>query len=173
MTYCPQCGYAIREGVAICPSCGTKALYGTTPVKEEIKEESIAQILVKAEEDAPAPEKEQEVFPIPEPAAQQKEDPPVKTSYSDNVLPTGRYAVLSTGGYLLNQLVFMIPVIGLIAAIIMACASKKTNRRRHALSAVILHIIFLVLAGGIAGISAVFGYSAVVAAITEWLKVIA
>ena len=39
MTYCPQCGYAVREGVAICPSCGTKTLYGDTPVKEEIKEE--------------------------------------------------------------------------------------------------------------------------------------
>ena len=173
MTYCPQCGYAVREGVAICPSCGTKTLYGTTPVKEEIKEESVAQILVEAEKDIPAPEKVQEVFPIPEPVAQQREEIPVKTSYGDNLLPTGRYAVLSTGGYLLNQLVFMIPVFGLIAAIIMACASKKTNRRRHALSAVILHIIFLVLAGGIVGVSAVFGYSAVDAAITEWLKLIA
>ncbi len=170
MTYCPQCGYAIREGVAICPSCGTKALYGATPVKEEIKEESISQILVKEEKAVPAPEKAQEVFPIPQPSAQPKEEIPVKTSYGDNLLPTGRYAVLSTGGYLLNQLLFMIPVIGLIAAIIMACASKKTNRRRHALSAVILHIIFLVLAGGIVGVSAVFGYSAVVAAITEWFE---
>ena len=67
MTYCPQCGYAVRDGVAICPSCGTKTLYGNTPVKEETKEESsteetetqsaeenskYASIRRKAEEDA-------------------------------------------------------------------------------------------------------------------------
>ena len=175
MTYCPQCGYAVRDGVAICPSCGTKTLYGNTPVKEETKEESIAQILVKAETDTPSPAEntEKTVFPIPEPAAEQKEDTPVKTAYGDNVLPTGRYAPVSAGGYLLNQLLFMIPVFGLIAAIIMACASKKLNRRRHALSAVILHIIFLVLVGGVGGISAVFGFSAVTAAITEWIKALA
>lgn len=176
MTYCPQCGYAVREGVAICPSCGTKTLYGDTPIKEEIKEESVAQVLAEAEKDIPSPaaetEKEKEAFPIPEPVSQ-KEDVPVKTSYGDNILPTGRYALVSTGGYLLNQLVFMIPVFGLIAAIIMACASKKLNRRRHALSAVILHIIFLVLVGGVVGISAVFGFSAVTAAITEWIKALA
>lgn len=171
MTYCPQCGYALREGVAICPSCGTKTLCETIPTKEEKKEESIAQILTEAESAPGSAPEQTEAFPIPAPA-EEKEQAPVKTSYGDNVLPTGRYAVLSTGGYLLNQLVFMIPVIGFIIAIIMACASKKVNRRRHALSAVILHIIFLVLVGGIAGISAVFGYSAVVAAITEWLKML-
>ena len=26
MTYCPQCGYAIREGVTICPACGVKVV---------------------------------------------------------------------------------------------------------------------------------------------------
>ena len=172
MTYCPQCGYALREGVVICPSCGTKTLCEILTVKEEKKEESIAQILTEAESAPLSASAQAEAFPIPAPA-EEKEQAPVKTSYSDNVLPTGRYAVLSTGGYLINQLLFMVPVIGFIIAIIMACASKKVNRRRHALSAVILHIIFLVLAGGIVGISAVFGYSAVVAAITEWLKVIA
>lgn len=174
MTYCPQCGYAVREGVAICPSCGTKTLYGNVPVKEEIKEESVARILAEAEKEPCAPEETaQQAFPIPEPVAQTAQEAPVKTSYGDNILPTGRYSLLSTGGYLLNQLLFMIPVIGLIAAIIMACASKKLNRRRHALSAVIIHILFLVLVGGLIGISAVFGFSAVTAAITEWIKALA
>lgn len=167
MTYCPQCGYALREGTVICPSCGVKSARESVPAAEETKKEQpTAEVVKDTAANTPG---EGEMFPIPEPVSE-KEDTPVKTGYGDNAVPTGKYALVSTGGYLLNQLLFTVPVLGLAAAIIMACASKKVARRRHALSAVILHLLFLLLVGGIAGISAVFGSSAVVAAITEWLR---
>lgn len=170
MTYCPQCGYALREGTVICPACGVKTAGEEIPVKEEIKEEikeekTVADVI----RDVSAEPEKGEAFPIPEPLAE-KEDAPVKTGYGDNNVPTGKYALLSTGGYLLNQLLFMVPGVGLLFAIIMACASKKVARRRHALSAVILHLLFVLLAAGIVGISSLFGTSAVVAAVTEWLR---
>lgn len=163
MTYCPQCGYALREGVLICPSCGIKTVesFGKkqeqtvqspaqTAVYPKITADApISDILKQAEEEKLVPEEE---FPIPEPLAE-REVAPVKTSYGDNVLPTGKYALLSTWGYLINQILFLIPGIGFIAAIIMACAAKKVNRRRHALSVVILYIIGILLAG--AGVGAV------------------
>lgn len=166
MTCCPQCGYALREGMVICPACGVKTASETPPKTEETKkEQTVGSVINEAAISSPA----QELFPIPEPAPE-KEEAPVKTGYSDNVVPTGKYSLVSTGGYLLNQLLFMVPVLGLVAAIIMACASKKVARRRHALSAVILHLLFILLVGGIVGISYLFGASAVVAAITEWLR---
>lgn len=166
MTYCPQCGYALREGTVICPACGVRTAAEEKTAAEEIKEEkTVAEVI----SDASAEPKREEAFPIPEPIAE-KEDAPVKTGYGDNNVPTGRYALLSTGGYLLNQLLFMVPGVGLLFAIIMACASKKLARRRHALSAVILQLLFILLVVGIVGISSLFGTSAVVAAITEWLR---
>lgn len=161
MTYCPQCGYALRDGMLICPSCGVKTVesYG--------KKTEDATVFTPAEKSVPKPEREadttisaiqketekdlpEEEFPIPEPLAE-KEVTPVKTGYGDNELPTGKYALLSTGGYLLNQILFLLPGVGFIIAIIMACTAKKVNRRRHALSAVILHIICIVLAAASVG----------------------
>ncbi len=168
MTYCPQCGYALREGTVICPACGIKTAAEEVPAREEIKEE---QTVAEAIKTAATPSPAEEMFPIPEPA-HEKEETPVKTGYGDNNVPTGKYALISTGGYLLNQLLFSLPVLGLVFAVIMACASKKVARRRHALSAVILQTLFILLVGGIVGISALFGSSAVVAAITEWLRAI-
>jgi len=165
MTYCPQCGYALRDGMLICPACGVKTVesYGrksdekpasypnafSAPRPELKPDAPISQILKETELKKDIPEEE---FPIPEPLAE-KEQTPVKTGYGDNVLPTGKYALLSTGGFLLNQILFLLPGIGFIIAVIMACAAKKVNRRRHALSAIILYIIGIILVA--AGIGAV------------------
>ncbi len=165
MTYCPQCGYALRDGVLICPACGVKTVesYGkkaeekpasypnafSAPTPELKADAPVSYMLKEAELKKDIPE---EAFPIPEPLAE-KETSPVKTGYGDNLLPTGKYALLSTGGYLLNQILFMIPGIGFIIALIMACAAKKVNRRRHALSVVILYVIGIILVA--AGIGAV------------------
>lgn len=158
MTYCPQCGYALRGGVLICPACGTKTVENIGNKAEEAKTFVPQPPVLKAEVSQAAPQEDPEnsvtedAFPIPEPLAE-KESAPIKTGYGDNILPTGKYALLSTGGYLLNQILFMLPGIGFIIAIIMACAAKKVNRRRHALSAVILHIICIIIAA--AGIGAI------------------
>ena len=182
MTYCPQCGYAIREGVTICPACGVKVVTApeeiavepeiaedlTEAVDTEIKTEetaTVSEILDEAAvSDTPAP--------IPEPIVSEEaqEDTTVKTGYGDNALPLGKYAPVSTGVFLINQVLYMIPVLGLLFAIIIACSTKKLNCRRHALSWITLHIIFLVLVGGIFGISYTFGLPVVVASITDWLK---
>lgn len=162
MTYCPQCGYALRGGVLICPACGVKTVesYGkkaeentvvsvapSAPAPKFEADAPISAILKETEKEKVLPE---EAFPIPEPLAK-KEQTPVKTGYGDNILPTGKYALLSTGGYLLNQILFLLPGIGFIIAIIMACAAKKVNRRRHALAAVILHIVCIVLVAAAVG----------------------
>lgn len=149
MTYCPQCGYALRDGMPVCPACGVKTALQTAkdePVKPLTE---ITDTLATAQENTA---ETSEVFPIPEPVSE-KAPSPVKTRYSDNTPPMGKYAPLSAGGYLINQILFMLPGIGFIIAIIMACASRRINRRRHALSAVILHIIAIaVTAAAIAAV---------------------
>lgn len=176
MTYCPQCGYAIREGVTICPACGVKVVTAPEEVtteaeiekdvpETEVSSATVSEIIDEAAvSDTPAP--------IPEPIVSEaaQEDTTVKTGYGDNTLPLGKYAPVSTGVFLINQVLYMIPVLGLLLAIIIACCTKKLNCRRHALSWITLHIIFLVLVGGVFGISYAFGLSVVVASVTDWLK---
>ncbi len=141
---------------------------------EEIKEaaEQISDTPAEAPVQEDVKPDEEEVCPIPEPSLRPKEETPVKTGYGDNILPTGKYAIISTGGYLLNQLLFLLPVIGLIGAIIMAICARNVNRRRHALSAIILHVLGLMLLAGLVGISMLFGADAVMASVKEWLEAI-
>lgn len=142
MTYCAQCGYALRDGMLICPSCGVNTGF-TAETQPPVDDES-APVTDQTPDSQPVLQEQPPIIPIPEPQ-QQTQSSDIKTAYGDNLLPTGKYALLTTGGYFLNQILFMIPVIGFFVSAIMCMASKKVNRRRHAASALIIHIILFIL----------------------------
>lgn len=151
MSYCTQCGYALRGDAVFCPACGirlpepepTPDNHGVFADTCSVCEES--QVPGEAAEAAPEAVPEdlfvpQKKEPIPAPLAP-RPDTPVITGYSDNALPRGSYAVLGTGGFFLNRLLFLIPVVGLISAILMACFSRNANRRNDARGALILRAV--------------------------------
>ena len=157
--FCTNCGNVLEEGALFCPECGERVAAVAEEKAEDLKqeiqqdiEEGAEQILAEAElpktPDYAAPAftaaaataagaaaaSEKPVAP----AAHLSEGPEVLTVYNKP---------LSTAAYFWTLLLFAVPVIGLIAMLIMAFASKNANRRNLAQACLIGLLICLILLG--------------------------
>ena len=138
MAFCTDCGTRVPDGINFCTECGK-------PV-EEAQSAPVTAAQVPAETAAPPPSPPQQ----PQAQPTQTVSPPTVNSqpaFSGDSPPTrgSRYAVMSTGSFFGTMLLFFIPVIGWLACIIMAFASKKLNRRNFARATLIFLIIGILL----------------------------
>jgi hypothetical protein len=103
--------------------------------------------------------------PTPQPAAQPQYAPPVYPTPTQYASPSLGSPVVGTGAFLGFLILFCIPVVGWIACIIMAFASKNANIKHLARAVFILLII-----GAILAVIVFFVLSWVAGAILEYLN---
>ena len=157
--FCTNCGNVLEEGALFCPECGERVAALAEEKAEDMKQE-FQQTLGEEAEQTPA---EAELPKIPDyaapaftaaaataagataasekpvaQAAHLSEGPEVLTVYNKP---------LSTAAYFWTLLLFAVPVIGLIAMLIMAFASKNANRRNLAQACLIGLLICLIFLG--------------------------
>ena len=171
--FCTNCGNVLEEGALFCPECGERVASPAEEKAEDMKQE-FQQTLGEEAEQTPAEAEqtpaeaeqtpaEAELPKIPDyaapaftaaaataagtaaasekpvaPAAHLSEGPEVLTVYNKP---------LSTAAYFWTLLLFAVPVIGLIAMLIMAFASKNANRRNLAQACLIGLLICLIFLG--------------------------
>ena len=127
--FCTECGKEIREGVAFCAECGTKApadpATATTETVTEAKETKVETPVVHT------------------PPAQSYQAQQTYTQPAPD--PTSK--VVGTGAYFGLMLLFAIPIIGQIACLIMAFAPKNKNIKHFARAQLIWMVIAIVLIG--------------------------
>ena len=127
--FCTECGKEIREGVAFCAECGTKApadpATATTETVTEAKDTKVETPVVHT------------------PPAQSYQAQQTYTQPAPD--PTSK--VVGTGAYFGLMLLFAIPIIGQIACLIMAFAPKNKNIKHFARAQLIWMVIAIVLIG--------------------------
>ncbi len=148
--FCGNCGKPLNEGASFCPECGT-------PVKKiETETENM-----NAEETT-ASQPNNQSGPTYQ-APPQPNNIPIR-----NYDPRFDYTPLGAWGYFLYTLLFSIPIIGFIFAIVFAVGgTNRINLRNYARSyfcwlliMVVLVIILLIVGFAIAGsVYNIFGYS--------------
>lgn len=145
--FCTNCGMEIADGIAFCTECGTPA----PAEKPKLPDEKTPEKTPSAGGDAPM-RKPPEVTPPPQqtyrPQPQQTYQQPAYAPpavMQDAKPKGGRYGVVGTGAFFGLMLLFAIPVIGWIACIVMAFASKNENIKHFARAMLIWLIIAAVL----------------------------
>ena len=164
MAFCTECGTNVPDDVKFCTSCGK-------PIKAVPKMDAAAQEAAARPSAAayslppgrvaaayspppgqtaaaysPPPGQAAAAYsPPPVPAAVTYGSPPGQAAADTTPLAGSRYAVMSTGAFILLSILFAIPLIGQIACIIMAFGAKNLNRRNFARATLIFMIIGLVI----------------------------
>lgn len=145
--FCGNCGKPLNEGASFCPECGT-------PVKKIETENVNAEKMTTSQ---PQPE------PTPQPNNQFRQayqTPPQPNNIPiRNYDPRFDYTPLGAWSYFLYTLLFSIPIIGFIFAIVFAVGgTNRINLRNYARSyfcwlliTVVLVIVLLIVGFAIAG----------------------
>ena len=154
--FCTNCGKEIADGVAFCTECGTPAPADTpqqAPKPQETATEQTIQAPNPQTSAQPAPEAPSEQAaptqtaftppPQPEPARQQQT---YTQSAYQSPAPARESKVVGTGAFFGLIFLFDIPVIGWLACLIMAFASKNKNIKHYARAMLIWIVIGLVFA---------------------------
>ena len=154
--FCTGCGREIADGVAFCTECGTPAPADTpqqAPKPQETATEQTIQAPNPQTSAQPAPEAPSEQAaptqtaftppPQPEPARQQQT---YTQSAYQSPAPARESKVVGTGAFFGLIFLFAIPVIGWLACLIMAFASKNKNIKHYARAMLIWIVIGLVFA---------------------------
>lgn len=146
--FCTNCGTPLAEDSIFCSECGTKY---DAPADEPLNNFVAAAAAGLSAPSAPAPAEK----PAPQPSAHnfQKEPPQENFSSHSNELGSvtslgaTRSPEVKTASYFWLMLLFAIPVIGLIALLILAFASKNKNIK-HWCRAILIWILvgFILLA---------------------------
>lgn len=126
---CPNCGAVVSDDVMFCTECGT-ALAAPAPVVEHVP--------------VPAPQPEPvEVQPVQEVKAEVKPEEPkkVEPKKKDRAAEP-----VKTAAFFWLQLLFALPCIGWLIALIVALAAKKKSLKNYATSVLIWVIVGLVVA---------------------------
>lgn len=131
---CPNCGAVVGDDVMFCTECGT-ALAAPAPVVEPAP--------VPAPQPEPVEVQPVEVQPVQEvkaevkPAEPKKEEPKKRDRAAEPV---------KTAAFFWLQLLFALPFIGWLIALIVALAAKKKSLKNYATSVLIWVIVGLVIA---------------------------
>ena len=164
--FCTNCGNPLEEGTLFCPECGQKVEQPAAPemnfvaaaAAENAPAPAPAQPQAAPASDysfgkpqqqpkaapvydyaAPAPEPAPAPQPAPAPAPVQPE-PAAEPVRSDG----GKSQIVSTGTYFWLMLVFAIPVIGFIIAVILAFAARKKSLKNWVRASLLWVIIGLI-----------------------------
>ncbi len=144
--FCTNCGKEIADGIAFCTECGTPA----PAEKPKLPDEKTPENPPSAGGDAPM-WKPPEATPTQQPYQPQPQQTYQQPVYAppavmQDVKPKGgRYGVVGTGAFFGLMLLFAIPVVGWIACIVMAFASKNENIKHFARAMLIWLLIAAVL----------------------------
>ncbi len=150
--FCGKCGNALEEGAKFCAECGTKVYeqQNETPtVPEEKKPEptTIPQPQPKAEAvktTAPIPPQPVKVQPqaqpvIPQPRVTPQPVAPAPVDKTNKIAGMGAFFGL--------MLLFALPIIGFIAAIVFSFAPKNKNIKNFARATLVWMIVGIVIIG--------------------------
>ena len=146
---CSNCGAEMPDESLFCTNCGTRLPEQPTPVNNDPK--TTTDDVFGVAPAAPGAEytKQPEPEAVPEPAPSPM---PYTTSYGGPApLPYADPAetkVVSTAAFFWLSFLYCIPVIGLIAAIVLACSAKNLNIRHHAsawLVSLLVGIVIVIL----------------------------
>lgn len=125
MKFCTNCGFKLEDHYQVCPNCGCSAA---------------------------EPARAAEPQPTPQPAPQPVYTPPVAAAPVTEANLPEQYRPLSPWAYFGLNLLFAIPIVGLIFLIVFSFKKTNINRRNYARSffcallvAVIAFVIFLVI----------------------------
>ena len=137
MAFCTQCGTRVEDGAAQCSQCGAsldpemmeKVVGGQAEISEETPETSAPEVDEKTEETSA----EEQVAPEPQP--EPKTQQYYETVYKEEPVGMGTFFGL--------ELVYRIPVIGLLVAIIMSFAPKNKSLKNYSRSTVVWQLIGL------------------------------
>lgn len=136
--FCTNCGKEIPDGVAFCTECGIKApeqAFVVPPVNE-------APVAVTAPASIPAPTHQpapQPVYTAPSRPAQQPYVQQPSAPAEDNKSET-----VGTAYYFFMQLLFAIPIVGLIVCIISALTGSNKSKKNFSKAYLIWLIIGIV-----------------------------
>ncbi len=141
--FCGNCGYSLEDDARFCPECGTKTQEAPETATEEKKPEPV--ITPKAQNVPPV--KAQITQPNPKPVAPQPVVPqPVIPQPAPTPAPVDKSnKIVKTGTFFGFMLLFAIPVIGFICAIIFSFAPKSKSLKNFARATLIWMIIGLVI----------------------------
>ncbi len=157
---CKQCGAPLEAGNKFCMTCGAPAEAAPAqPQAQPAQAQPQAQAYQASQpqQSYSAPQQAQPVYTASAPSGKQKKQKKQKTVYIDPNAPgpNSPYEPITTKGYIGIALLMMIPVVGIILAIVWACGGcRKINKRNFARAMLILMVIGLILSliiGGIGG----------------------
>ena len=141
--FCGNCGFSLEDDARFCPECGTKTQEAPAAPEEKKPEpiitpkaQPIPPVKAQATQPMPKPVAPQPVAPqpvAPQPVAPQPE--PVDKSNK----------IVKTGTFFGFMLLFAIPVIGFICAIIFSFAPKSKSLKNFARATLIWMIIGIVI----------------------------
>ena len=127
MAFCNKCGAQVADGIKFCTGCGSPMEDAALPL-------------------SPPPPVAPPASNPPPPAYA---PPPVQQQSFTNgdapPMPGSRYSVMGVGSYVGHAILFSIPLIGWIIALIMAFAAKNHNKRNFARAMLVFFVIGLVL----------------------------
>ena len=141
---CTSCGAELAEGTVFCTSCGTKV---SQPAAPEIPAPVAAPVAPMAPSPAPQPQAAPPM-PAPQPSYQMPayQAPPQPAPQTNvYVQPQVNTTPISPLGYIGYNLLFGLPLIGIIMIFVFSFSNGNINRKNFARSYLIVYAVFLVL----------------------------